>query len=332
MSTTAMDRSLPLLTVVIPTRNREEPLRRALRRLQEQTLAPSCEVLVVDDGSDPPVVCVNQAGTPTVRVVRLLHGERSAARNQGAREAKGQILLFLDDDMLASRNLLEAHAQAQSEWPGALAIGATPLSDEVLASPFGRFRSAIETNSLPTCRGPVARVNFATAQNMSILRERFLALGGFEPSIVSSEDQDLALRHSAAGGTIVYLPEAIAIHDDSVRSLRTYCRRSEWGAQNMAPFCSRYPAWPENRERWAVNGPISWRGDPAGRILKKVGKRMFGQRLPLALLFALIELLEARASSSRILATLYRLALGIHLQRGFRRGWAAATSGPVGDA
>jgi glycosyltransferase involved in cell wall biosynthesis len=314
----------PLLSVVIPTRNREESLRRTVRCLQEQTLEPEAyEVLVVDDGSDQPVSQTAVDVGPNTRVVRLAHVERSAARNRGGRDAKGQILLFVDDDMLASRNLLEAHAAAHVQWPRALVVGAIRLPDEALATPFGRFRQALEASSVPLARGPVAQPNFATAANMSISRERFLALGGFDTAFVSSEDQDLALRHSAAGGPIVYLPEAVATHDDSATDLRAYCRRSEWGAQKMAPFCRRYPDWPENRERRDVNGPICWDEDPPGRILRKVGKALLGLRLPLAVFFALIERLETRAPSSRILASLYRLALGIHLQRGFRSGWSS---------
>jgi GT2 family glycosyltransferase len=323
---------LPSLTVVIPTRNREESLGRALHSLRDQTLDPSTyEVLIVDDGSDRPIRYANGILKPRTRVVRLPHGERSEARNQGAREAKGQLLLFVDDDMLAGRNLLEAHAAAHVEWPGALVIGAIRLPDEVLATPFGRFRSALETSAVPPARGPVAQPNFAAAANMSISRDRFLALGGFDTTFVSSEDQDLALRHSAAGGTIVYLPEAVAIHDDPAKDLRAYCRRSEWGAQNMAPFSRRYPDWQENRERWTVNGPISWGADPPARILRKAGKRLLGHGPPLALLLALIERLEARAPSSRILAAFYSLALGIHLQKGFRRGWAGGTSKPADE-
>lgn len=312
----------PLLTVVIPTRDRHASLGRVLRSLQDQTLDQNAyEVVVVDDGSNPPVDRGNEGSR--IRVVRLPHGERSAARNRGARESDGRILLFMDDDMLAGRSLLEAHAAAHDEWPGALAVGAVSLPEECRQTPFGRFRSALETSGTPPSRGPVSRPNFATAANMSISRDRFLALGGFDVSIVSSEDQDLALRHSADGGTIVYLPEASSIHEDRA-NLRAYCRRAEWGAEHMAPFCQRYPDWPDNQERRAVNGPVSWRRDSPGRILKKAAKRLLGLPPMLMVLFAFVDRLEALSPSSRVLVTLYHLVLGIHLQRGFRRGWAAA--------
>jgi len=314
------------VSVVIPTRNREDALRRSLRSLEEQTLSPAMyEVLVVDDGSDPPVRVEQRTARAHVRAIRLPHGERSAARNRGAREAKGRVLLFIDDDMLAHRTLLETHAAAHAEWGDALVVGAITLPAESLRTPFGRFRSALETSGIPPTRGPVTRPNFATAANMSMPRERFLALGGFDTHLVSSEDQDLALRHSAAGGTIVYVPEAAAVHDDSAMSLRAYCLRAEWGAEHMAPFCHRYPDWPDNQARHAVNGPISWRRDPLGRALKKAGKQFLGHRPTLALLLALVDRLETHAPASWILVKLYDLALGIHLQRGFRKGWTTAS-------
>jgi len=325
---TTSARIIRRISVVIPTRNREAALGRVLSSLRDQTLdAPAYEVLVVDDGSDPPVHCAGWAGDPVFRLVRLPHVERSAARNHGAREATGEILVFMDDDMLAGRNLLEAHASAQAEWPDALAVGEITLAAETLRTPFGRFRGGLETSAVPPSRGPVSRPHFATAANMSISRNRFLTLGGFDAHIVSSEDQDLALRHSAAGGTIVYLPEATAVHDDSATSLREYCRRAEWGAEHMAPFCRRYPAWPDNQLRRTVNGPVSWSEDPPRLILWKAGKHLLGWPPLLALLLAVVERVEAHAPSSSLLASLYRLALGIHLQRGFRKGWEVTARG-----
>jgi hypothetical protein len=158
---------------------------------------------------------------------------------------------------------------------------------------------------------------------MSISRKCFLALGGFDSGIVSSEDQDLALRHSAAGGTIVYLPEAAAVHDDSATSLREYCGRAEWGAEQMEPFCRRHPAWPDNQLRRSVNGPVSWSKDSPGLISRKVAKQLLGWPPVLALLHAVIGRLEASRPSSGLLVSFYRLALGIHIQRGFRKGWGA---------
>jgi GT2 family glycosyltransferase len=106
--------------------------------------------------------------------------------------------------------------------------------------------------------------NFCAAANMSIPRNLFQGLGGFDCAITSSEDQDLAMRHTAKGGLIAFLPEAEAVHHDNALDIRSYCRRAEWGIENMLPFCHRYPELPDNIERAMVNGLPRWGEEPSG--------------------------------------------------------------------
>ena len=314
------------ISVVVPTRNRLEKLNQTLSSLAKQTLDPArYEVLVVDDGSEPPIQLPTRGPTERFRVLRIMHGERSAARNHGATVATGEFLAFVDDDMILAPVFLEAHRAAQRQWPGALAVGAVSLPEEVVGTPFGRFRADLETRGVPHQRGVVIQPNFCTATNMSLSKEGFLALGGFDPDLVSAEDQDLALRHSARGGAIVFIPEAVAIHNDHSLDIRSYCRRAEWGAENMMPFCQHHPDLTENRLRAVVNGPVRWRTDSASLVLKKLLKSVLGSGSVPEILFALTGLVERVNPSSRVLSWLYQMLLGVHLQRGFRRGWTKAT-------
>lgn len=313
----------PSLSVVVPTRNRPASLQQTVAGLLHQELPQTLyEIVVVDDGSEPPVRAEELGAPERVRVLRLAHGERSAARNFGAEQARGGFVVFMDDDMRPDPGLLQAHLVGQAEWAGALTVGSVRLPATMVAGPYGAFRQGLELRGLPTARGPVANPNFCTAQNMAVSRDRFRQLGGFDPQMASAEDQDLALRHTAMGGVIVFLPEAIATHDDVHRSLTSYCARSEWGAEQMAPFCRRYPDWPENRQRFAANGPVRWGSDTPGRILRKTLMRLLGAPPALSSLLATTLAIEAYWPSSPLLSPLYRLALGVHLQRGFRRGWA----------
>lgn len=333
-STTGMDplteeaRPHPEVTVVVAAHGRPEKLARTLESIRDQELpAAAYEIIIVDDGSEPPLVCEAPPGGPAQRTLRLPHVERSVARNRGAETARGSVLVFLDDDMIVSRDLLEAHLATQRKWPGALVVGAISLPPAFERSPFGRFRRALENGAVPQAAGPVSQPNFATAANMSMSRDAFLRLAGFEPALVSAEDQDLALRHTAAGGCIVFAPAAKALHDDSVTDLRSYCRRHEWGAEQMVPFLERYPEWPENRERLEVNGPARFGADSVARLLKKSAKSLLAGRLGREALFTAAALLESIWPTSPILPALYRLALGVHLQSGFRRGLAGRSQG-----
>ncbi len=310
----------PALSVVVATHNRPSALLQTLRGLREQTLSRTImEVIVVDDGSQPPLV-IDGPPIEHLQLLRRPHGERSSARNHGALHARGSHLLFLDDDLEVSIGLAAAHLAAQTEWPGCLAVGAILLPPEFTRTAFGAFRQALESHQTPRSRGPVEQRHFCTAGNMSIRRKDFIELGGFDSKIVSAEDQDFALRHSERGGRIVYVPEAIAMHHDTNTDIRSYCRRVAWGAEHLAPFCNRYPDLAENAKRFAVNGPLRWSDTPA-LVLKKVFKAALGLRLATESLFKLATVIEERRPSSRWLPSIYRLLLGIHLQKGFRRGW-----------
>ena len=92
---------MPLLSVVVPTRDRSERLRAALQSLRAQTFA-DFEVIVVDDGSTddtPALLAELSAADPRITSVRLPGGSGAAgARNRGISAASGAYLAFLDDD------------------------------------------------------------------------------------------------------------------------------------------------------------------------------------------------------------------------------------------
>ena len=316
----------PLISVIIPTRDRSGALRETLAALGGQTLSVSdYEVIVVDDGSRPAVQVPWIHEGPRCAVLRLNGRERSAARNAGARVARGDLVVFVDDDITVSGNFLEAHVTGHREWPGALVVGSIQLSDEVLRGPFGRFRQALEQRGIPAQRGIAGASNLCTAQNMSVDRQRFVELEGFAEELVSAEDQDFALRHCEKGGIIVFLPEAAGIHRDEAADVRGYCRRMEWGSERLLAFCRRHPAWPDNVARERVNGPVRLGCEPVGLTLRKLMKTMMALPPVVKLLFATATLLERTAPSSPLLEKLYRLLLGVHILRGYRRGLARFT-------
>lgn len=314
-------------SVIIPTHNRNDKIAETLVLLRAQRLEPTVfEIIVVDDASTPPVAIGETSGGPKIILERTEGLERSGARNRGASVATGQLLIFLDDDVSVDADFVAGHLQAYAQWPVALVVGAVDLPPEAMTNPFARFRQKLERQAVPLSRGLASTQNFCTAQNMSMDRKLFQALGGFEPSIVSSEDQDLALRHIARGGQIVFLPEARAVHRDDALDIRSYCRRAEWGSLYMRPFCDRYPDWPDNVERARVNGPVRWGGEPVQQSARKLIKRGLSLKPIVELLFGVASLLEGFAPESRLLDRVYRLLLGAHIFRGYRKGLTQSVS------
>jgi GT2 family glycosyltransferase len=309
------------LSVIVPTHNRPDKLVETLSCLQQQDLAGAdYEVIVVDDGSNPPVRLPDRFARPAFTLVRLNGLGRSAARNKGAAIAKGGLLVFLDDDMKAPANFLASHLRAHGEWPDALLVGAVRLPVEAVSKPFGRFRQRLEDQTAPRVPGLVSVRNFCTAANMSISRDLFYKLGGFDSQIQSGEDQDFALRHTAANGRIAFVPEAETVHRDSALDARSYCQRAEWGMREILPFCYRHPDWPDNIERERVNGLIQLGREPIALSAYKLFKKAVGFRPFTSVLFFIAALLERVAPRSLALDKSYRLLLGVYIFRGYRTG------------
>src|SRR5579862_952434 len=101
------------ISVVIPTFNNCDVLRRTIEALTRQTLPPSAyEIVVADDGSTDgtrAMVAEARRGPVAIQYVVQANGGRSAARNRGARAARGRVLLFIDADIWSAPALLATH-------------------------------------------------------------------------------------------------------------------------------------------------------------------------------------------------------------------------------
>jgi glycosyltransferase involved in cell wall biosynthesis len=309
------------ISVIIPTFNRNQKVQTTIQTLIRQNFpADQYEIIVVDDGSPQPVSLPEHSGH-NVRLIRFdKNQERSKARSTGVEAARGDILVFVDDDLIVQPDFLEHHFQAHQEWDNLLAIGKIILPPDKLSEPGVRFRQNLEMNGIPATRGLVSQPNFCTAANMSINRKLYLRLGGFDPAITGIEDQDFALRHTAAGGKIAYMPEAVAIHDDDWLDFLSFCRRQERGAEWTVVFSRRYPDWRDSQERDMVNGRLNFGSEPLTLSTKKIIKRLLGANYGIASLAAAIKMLETVAPRSNALNQLYSITLGVYLQKGYRRG------------
>ena|GEM_PF-53193 len=304
-----------LISVIIPTRNRREKLLRTIESLQKQTLnAEDYEIIVVDDGSTVPVEISG------VKILRLESVERSIARNTGAKEASGELLVFVDDDMEVCTEFLDEHLKAHREFQDALLVGRVSLSDDFLKTPFGKFRQELEQDVVPLAGGLTDVQNLCTAQNMAISKERFFALGGFDSEIVSCEDQDFALRHRAINGQTAFVKNALAIHHDHATDIRSYCKRSEWGMENMIPYCRRHADFSDNINREEVRGLLKFGREPFSRSAKKIIASVLSLKIFVGVLFFLTNLLERHVPNSRLLKRFYSLLIGLHNFRGYRNG------------
>ncbi len=210
----------PAVSVVIPTFQRCSSVRRALDALTRQTLPfDAYEVLVSIDGSEDGTreMVASQRVPFALRSVCRLNRGRAAARNAGAREARGALLVFLDDDMEASPGLLAAHLDAQRAGQGPLGVavvGAAPIvarSSSPLTDYLARgFEERLRVLAQP---GRAVRFNEAYTGNLSVRRAALFQIGGFDEtfSLYGHEDYEFALRLLDAGGRVVFSSAAVAL-------------------------------------------------------------------------------------------------------------------------
>jgi glycosyltransferase involved in cell wall biosynthesis len=118
---------LPLITVQLCTYNRRALLGRVMQALFDQDIDPAdYEIVLVDDGStDGTYEAVISQLRPTcaLTVVRLRNGGLARGRNAGIERARGEFIMFMDDDVLATPGLLAGHLRCHRAHPRAICRG-----------------------------------------------------------------------------------------------------------------------------------------------------------------------------------------------------------------
>lgn len=206
----------PALSVVIATYNRLPSLRTTLQDLARQTLpANQFEVVVIDDGSDAAVAPhLEDLSLPYHLVVeRQANAGQAAARQRGVTRARGDIIVIVDDDMRLPPDFLSAHQRAHDEG-ARVGLGhiAAPDDDGRLKV-FERFHIRQLARFVETMRaGAQPRGVHLCTGNVSFRREDFLAVGGFDTSLLRSEDRELGIRLEKRGGKLVFVDDARSLH------------------------------------------------------------------------------------------------------------------------
>jgi GT2 family glycosyltransferase len=209
---------MPYVSIIIPTYNRLPRLKRVLAALERQTIPlDQFEVIVVSDGStDGTTEYLANIETP-LRLVPLMQSNRgvAAARNHGVERASGELLLFLDDDVVPVPELVAEHLRALAEHAGEVVVLGPMLTPEDGAFPpwVCWEQAMLERQYEDMTMGryaPTAR-QFYTG-NTSLARRHVVAAGGFDERFRRAEDVELAYRLAERGLRFVFRPAAASYH------------------------------------------------------------------------------------------------------------------------
>jgi glycosyltransferase involved in cell wall biosynthesis len=227
-----------MLSVVIATKDRAAFLARALDSLSLQTSAPPFEAIVVDNGSrDGTGDLVNEriAAAPfPLHLEQHPEPNRGAARNVGIARARGETVVFVDDDVWLPPGFLAAHARAHAGGSRELAV-----SGPILNVP------SYEVRPEPAAAN-FSRAFFCTC-NVSLPRRALEAVGGFDEifDLYGWEDTELGLRLRRSGIAQAFAWDAYLYHIKPPRSetLETLARKTVERARMAAHLLRKEPTW-----------------------------------------------------------------------------------------
>ena len=260
------------LSVIICTYNRCESLRDTLRALKQQELPEGVrlEILVVDNNStDGTREVVRQEAADSGWLIRYLFESQqglSRARNCGIREARGELVAFIDDDELAApgwlRDLYGVCREYQADCVGGriLLKWISPPPDWLVYHRLEGQLGFLDRGPKPIVADSSTGEGFLFGGNIAFSRKIFDEVGLFRTDLgvvggrpARGEDSEMLQRLLKAGKKVVYAPNAVVYHKITADRMRkSYFRRLTFGSHRAltamgAPISkdtqSRVPLW-----------------------------------------------------------------------------------------
>jgi GT2 family glycosyltransferase/glycosyltransferase involved in cell wall biosynthesis/SAM-dependent methyltransferase len=214
------------VSIVIPVLNHARHTFACLKRLLEQTEGEGYEVIVVDDGSTDETPQMLRR----MRNMRVIRNEKNQgfvkSCNLGASLARGEHLVFLNNDVLVTKGWLSSLLKTVEETPAAGAVGAKLLYPDGTLQEAGAI--VWSDGSAWNCgRGEdpekpefnfLREVDYCSAACLLVKREAFERVGGFDPRYAPAyyEDTDLCFSIRRLGYRVLYQPRAVVYHVEGV--------------------------------------------------------------------------------------------------------------------
>jgi glycosyltransferase involved in cell wall biosynthesis len=314
------------ISVVVPTHNRPAQLRSTVEHLlrSDVTGFELVDIVVVDDGSGTPALhglsTIRTRPPFTLRVLYQVNAGAGPARNAGFRVARGDIVLFMDDDILASPDLLRRHVEAHRKRPGSVIFGLSPIQTSGPSTSLLRFLEWLYP--LPVLGNEDFIETNASSGHLSVERRMFAAAERvYHPTLTYDEDTELTLRLRAQAIPLLLCRELSAFQIRA-SDLVSVCQRAQHHAACYAEMLSKCPDLDDRYGARPVilrNGPIL-PDDSFALLVRKVGLSFLSWPPVRNLLLVGVLGLEKIFRSDRILWPLYRSIMIIHDVAGLRDG------------
>ena len=231
------------ISIIIPTYNAEKTLEKCLKAIYNSSYQ-KFEVLVVDDASRDNSLEI--ARSFPCKTLQLEHNRGAAvARNRGARNAKGDVLLFIDSDIVIKRNTLNLFVDSLKKYPAVFGIYTQKSGIDKLLSLYQNFyayKSIKETRDV---------TSMFYSYCAAIKSELFVKVGGFDESWVRAtfEDVELGMRVVARGHQI-YLNKNIEVVHYNNYTIKSFIKNYFYKSMALSKFMFSKKKLTLNNEGW----------------------------------------------------------------------------------
>jgi glycosyltransferase involved in cell wall biosynthesis len=218
---TESDTDCPKASLIVPTLNRAWLFARLLPLLAEQEVGVPYEVIVVDNGSrdeTPQLIREASRRWPHVRLIEEQRPGAGLARHAGAAAARSPLLIFIDDDMRPEPGVVAEHLRMHAEGGRDVCVLGNVISAPS-SHPFERMLAYIYDGSRMTLPRREPTAEDCWSGHMSLPRELYFRLGGFDETFAAlgGEDLEFGLRMLAAGVRLRFAESALTHHHFTAR-------------------------------------------------------------------------------------------------------------------
>jgi glycosyltransferase involved in cell wall biosynthesis len=314
-----------VISVVIPTFNCGQVLPHTLRALGQQSLPTDFfEIIVVDDGSTDDTLNLVRSLDLPLRWSFFSQKNQGAAvaRNRGATMSHGDLLVFIDSDVIPDRQLLQNHLYAHHRHFNTLVVGRTrasavPEKQSVFYQVMGEIVFAFDLGD-EECYIPFKDL---ISRNLSMSKSVFMELGGFDEQYLRSgfEDTEFALRAVKAGYKLLYSSTASGEH-------RHFGDLEQVGQHmydyqiSAAMLFSQHPKARGQIPHLRDKEPIAWGKDSPRLVIRKIMRWVFSLPPVFWSMRKAVNIFERMHLPEGLMRILYWQVLGTYLYRGYRVG------------
>ncbi|MEW6534748.1 MAG: glycosyltransferase family 2 protein [Candidatus Auribacterota bacterium] len=233
----------PYVSIILPTYNENTLLVSVVSALCSQSYPPSLlDVIIVDDCSSIPVSSFISDDLP-VRITIIRHTQnmgRASARNTGLIHATGELVIFLDSDIIPDHHLVEQHVNCYIAGDKKAVLGTVRWHPDVKRNNFTRFGKWFEYDTV--LDKPELDFNDFAGANVSIEKALLTEYSiRFDSNFTAygMEDIELGYQLKQQGFRFLFCPSAIGLHCRQA-TLGDQIKRSEQSAHSIHYFLSKY--------------------------------------------------------------------------------------------